>query len=83
MKVKASQKVEVEIDKKELANAIMNVVLEKTGDLDDAGCDWVTDLDGFTYIGSKEWRISTNPVISTLVDAANILNYGQPLRVDA
>ena len=75
------------ITKRELAWAIMYVVVEKLGGIDDAGCDWLVNWEtdnGYAYgifIGSPEWHVSEDEHLMTLVDAANILHYGNPLNL--
>jgi hypothetical protein len=82
MKLLGTEKrmVTIEISKFDLANAIMDVVQDMLGGgIDDAGCDWVTS-NCYTYIGEgKSWKVSDNPKIAMLVDAANILRYGKTL----
>jgi len=84
IKINGKQNVEIEITKKELGYAIMKVVFEMAGlpqDYDDAGCDWLTD-GGSTYLARKEWIVSSNAHVATLVDAVNILNYGEPMFLE-
>ena len=79
MKIKGKQTVEVEIDEKELAYAIMDFMRKKFKiDVDDAGCDWFTKC-GCTFIGDRDWLISDKPEVASLVDAMNILRYGKSL----
>ena len=80
IKINGKQNVEIEITKKELGYAIMKVVFEMamlSPDYDDAGCDWLT-AGCSTFIDNKQWLVSRNPHIATLVDAANIISYGEP-----
>jgi hypothetical protein len=80
--VSGLQKVEIEITEKELAWAIMGIVQNRLGGIDDAGCDWFTEA-GSTYIGNeREWVVSHDPDISFLVDAANILSIGHRMELE-
>ncbi len=75
MKITGTQKVTIEVDNRELAYALMEVILKLAGlakDFDDAGCDWFTIANN-TYIGDIDWKISTNPDVAILVKAMNIL----------
>ena len=81
MKLTVTTKHEVEITPEQLASGIMQYVVALTG-IDDAGCDWATK-DGITYVANDEWEVSTNPNIATLVDAANIIAYGQRFVISA
>ena len=56
-----------------LFSYVANEILEG---LDDAGCDWFTE-DGRVYIGGADWQVSTDNNTAKLVDAANILIYGE------
>lgn len=82
MKIKGIQ--EVEITREELAEALRQFIIENyTGEFDDAGCDWVTTKDGKFCIGyEKDWVISKDPRVATLVDAVNIIMYGQKMTID-
>jgi len=80
MKIKGTQEVEIEIDKNQLAYAIMFVVEEKLRGIDDAGCDWMTEGNR-TYISDSHWLVSENSEIAILVNAANILKYGAKLNL--
>ena len=81
MKVTVTMKQDVEINNDQLGSAIMQYVVSLTG-IDDAGCDWATK-DGITYVANDEWEVSTNPNIATLVDAANIIAYGERFIISA
>ena len=81
MKIRGKQSIEIEISKEELAYAIMQVIRERLSDVDDAGCDWMTN-DTVTFIGDENWIVSYNPHIAILVDAMNILRYDQKLGLD-
>lgn len=75
---KPTEQIEMEMTNQQLAWAIMDYVQDKIGHIDDAGCDWFTDDNLFTFIGSdKNWCVSTDPSIATLVDAANIIRQGK------
>jgi hypothetical protein len=87
MKITGMQykEVEVEIDDRQLAYALMQVVLRKLGlslSFDDAGCQWMTNWYGGIFIGSSDWQVGDNVETSYLVDAANILACGHVVRVD-
>jgi len=82
IKIKGTRFFNIEVEKRQVGFAIMQVVFELAKlppDYDDAGLDWFTN-DGRTYISDKEWLVSTNPNVAKLVDAVNILNYGNPLH---
>lgn len=82
MKVKGIQKVEVEINNKDLADLILQFIKSEYVDEGyDSTSDWVTK-DGHTYIGSKEYHIASDTEVSTLVDAMNIIRYGYKLELD-
>jgi hypothetical protein len=62
-----------EMSHQELSYAIMDIVQDKLGNIDDAGCDWFTKGDR-TFIGEGvEWQASDDPQIAVLVNAANII----------
>lgn len=62
------------VSPQDLANALMRLAWERCGRPDDAGCDWYTDRDGNTYITvDPNWRVSTDPEVAALVDAAHVL----------
>lgn len=84
MKVTATQTVEVELSKEELGRALRRWAREEYGrdDFDDVGCDWLTDDAGSTYVGGADWHVSTNPEFATLIDAANLVQYGHRLIVE-
>lgn len=81
MKITGKQTIEIEISNDDLAGAIMQWMLQRFGDIDDAGCDWGTD-NGETFISEGNWKVSSNPDMATLVDAANIIRYGRRMIVD-
>jgi hypothetical protein len=74
-------KLEIEVSDKMIAQAIAVKILEKTGGFDDAGCDWMTDEEGFFVLG-EHWVISENVNVGKLVDAMNIIKYGKPLKLE-
>lgn len=84
MKVTATQQIEVELSNTELSYALMAWALEQysLAGTDDAGCDWMTDYAGNTYISGADWCVSTNPAFAALVDAANQMRYGKVLIVE-
>ena len=56
---------------------------EMCGKPDDAGCDWVTDNKGNTYIGwNKDWKVSSDLIVAKLIDVGNYLMYGEELKVE-
>jgi len=81
MKITGKQTVEIEVSKQELAYAIMRVIQEKLGNIDDAGCDWLTEQN-VTFIGGMDWVVSFDSNIATLVNAMNVLKYGKKLVLD-
>ena len=81
MKITGKQTIEIEIDNDELASAIMQWMMMRFGEIDDAGGDWGTD-NGDTFIYEGNWKVSSNPYVATLVDAANIIRYGRRMIVD-
>ena len=80
--IEVKRKEEVELSNDAVASAIMQYVDATLGGVDDAGCDWGTDNNFNTYIGDESWRISTSRNIATLVDAANIIHFGQRIVLD-
>lgn len=86
MKVTITNEAEVHLTKSQLAAAILEYVQNSLAlgeEFDDAGCDWITDNRGNIYIGnSPEWVIGSERYeLAALVDAANIINYGIPLKL--
>lgn len=76
--ITGTQKVEVEITDRELGNVLHRRARQMYGcDFDDAGCDWLTDGNGNTYIADATWHASSNPEFAAMIDAANILMYGE------
>lgn len=89
MKIKGwlTKETEIEITLRELGYTLMEIVLTKIKSrgndfVDDAGCDWFTNKNGETFIGGDDWQISSDKNVACLVDAANVLFYGKPLRLD-
>ncbi|MEJ3720003.1 hypothetical protein WGM54_18620 [Paenibacillus polymyxa] len=81
--MKVTGKVEVEINERELSSALWQKIFEMLGkDFDDAGCDWYTDTEGNTYVAEVEWKVSSNPIIASLVDSANYSRYGKVNKFD-
>jgi hypothetical protein len=77
---KQVQTITIEISEKDLAYSIMDVIQKRLGNIDDAGCDWMTKGDE-TFIGNDlNWKVSSDYKIARLVDAMNILLYGAMIR---
>ncbi|MFZ5770517.1 MAG: hypothetical protein ACOY4W_03735 [Thermodesulfobacteriota bacterium] len=62
-----------EVSEKELRRILLQEAAKRLPSFDDCGMDWFTDYHGCTYAGGPEWRISTDPEVAALVDAANSL----------
>lgn len=63
MKIKGTQQIEVEVSRKDLADAIQNLIIEDyfDNDLEDKGSVWYTDEEGFrVYIDSEDNLIATD-----------------------
>lgn len=75
---------EIEIDDSLAQRIIYLKVFDLIGDVvDDAGCDWYTDSMGRTYIAAdRDWQVSQDMRVATLVDAANILSYGKTMKME-
>ena len=58
----------------QLADALMKSIIERIGDIEDAGLDWATKRNA-TYIGKTE--VSRDKAVGTLVDAYNVLKFGK------
>ncbi len=83
MKITATQQVEAEITDRELGHALHIRARQMYNcDFDDAGCDWLTDGAGNTYVGNATWHASSNPEFAAMIDAANILMYDRRLIVE-
>jgi hypothetical protein len=83
MKLTGTIKHKFEVSPRDVGRAVLGEVARRCSVEDDAGCDYLTDADNHTYIGSRDWRVSSVPNIAALVDAANILISGNPLKLDA
>ncbi|KIV58910.1 hypothetical protein AM501_24090 [Aneurinibacillus migulanus] len=84
IKVKISAVLEGSISKSELANVLFREAVKLSGfNEDDAGCDWVTDNHGVTYIGyEREWVASRNPMVAKMIDVCNFLDGGKELKME-
>lgn len=69
----------VKLTDDEVAAALMQIILKRTGVEDDAGCDWGT-AGRLTCIGNVAWTVSHDVRITHLVDAFNVLKYGEVKR---
>lgn len=79
IKMTGTTEIEVQITKEDLGRAVLQCAWECCGRPDDAGCNWTT-YDGKVYIaGDLNWCVSENPNVAALVDAGNILLYGEKL----
>jgi hypothetical protein len=88
LKIMASpvvEPVEIQLTQYDLKNLIFQYVIKTAGKMgfDDAGCDWYTDDDGSIYINNDgDWLFEYNNTnLAALVDAANIIAYGKPLKL--
>ena len=64
----------------DLAHALMRLASDRCGRPDDMGLDWHTDTAGNTFItADPDCRVSTDPAVAALVDAAHVL-LGHDLR---
>lgn len=81
--VTGTQKVSLEINNSELADAIDQFIVKKyfDSDFDDAGCDWYTK-DEEVFIGDEDWKVSVNKNVASLVDASNIIRHGKKLILE-
>lgn len=70
--------VEMEVDQKELGRILMGLALEKIG-VDDPGCDYSTDDRYGVYMGLNGF-LGYWMDAAIMIDAANILIYGQALK---
>lgn len=80
MNVSVTRMEEIQVTKREIGLAIMQEVVERTGIRDDAGCDWMTEGEDI-YIGGREWKVVSSKEIASLVNAANLLMYGNIIPV--
>jgi hypothetical protein len=69
MKVQTTKKVEVEIKDNELANCLINKVVELLGGYE--GYSFTTDKEGNTFVGEK--FVSNSPKVAAYVNSANYL----------
>lgn len=82
MKVFGTQMVSVEISDAELVRALFQKVQEYIGEIDDAGCDWLTSGDK-VYIADENWLVCEDARVAALVDAANVLLCGKKLTLQS
>lgn len=85
MKIKGTQQIEVELSRKDLADAIQNLIIEDyfDNDLEDKGSVWYTDEEGFrVYIDSEDNLIATDREVAALTDAMNILRYESLRKIE-
>jgi hypothetical protein len=85
MKIKGTQQIEVEVSRKDLADAIQNLIIEDyfDNDLEDKGSVWYTDEEGFrVYIDSEDNLIATDREVAALTDAMNILRYESLRKIE-
>lgn len=85
MKIKGTQQIEVEVSRKDLADAIQNLIIEDyfDNDLEDKGSVWYTDEEGFrVYIDSEDNLIATDREVVALTDAMNILRYESLRKIE-
>ena len=68
----------VELTQGDIANALMQIILERTGVNDGDDSAWRTH-EGNTFIG-ENWQVSNLPGDAILVDAYNILKSGHAKR---
>ena len=85
MKISGTQRVEVEVSRKDLADAVQNLIIEDyfDNDLEDRGSVWYTDEEGFrVYIDSEDNLIATDREVAALTDTMNILRYGSLRKIE-
>lgn len=76
-------KMEVEVGDATCMYPVWDAIMTLTGKPDDAGCDWVTDFNGNTYIAySIHKHISNDPLVAALVDTANYIALGRILKME-
>lgn len=80
MQVTKMEQISVSVTPAQLAGAIKYFVWNRLGQPDDADCDWLTDGD-IIFFGSRDWRVTEDPDLALLVDAANLLAHGEALHV--
>lgn len=75
-----SKRVAVKVTKRELAHALGEVIYGLLRErIDDAGCDWLTDGND-VYIGGRDWFVCDRADVARLVDAINVLNFGETMH---
>lgn len=79
IKVRALVPMDLEITPRDLAAALIGHVGAQLGIEDDAGCDWYTTPRD--RIGFGGGFLASNVHLAALVDAANVLRYGDFLTV--
>jgi len=83
--MKVTGRVEVVIDDQEAQRiaviTIFKMIHNLLGSNDDAGMDWLTDHDGYTYVGGSEWLVSYDPRVAILVDTINLIIHGEIFNV--
>lgn len=89
MKIKATIEATISDETaKEIAiRTIFKQVFEILGDpyFDDAGCDWLTDPrpgNYSVYIYDSKWFVIKSQAVHTLINAANMIQYGKIVHVD-
>lgn len=80
--VQAEQTLTVTLSPSALRQALFQEIFSRTAVADDGGADWYTDEAGNTYIAERAWRVSSDPLVATLVDAAAIIVYGRPSKLE-
>jgi len=82
MLLKGTMQVDVEITGTEIASYLEKAAFDMAGSPDDPGIDWCTDNDGNTYLGYNwQWKVSSDPKVATLIDAAHIVAGREPLKM--
>ncbi len=83
MKIIRTEQLEIMLNKRETAIAIMEQIhrMYLGEDFDDAGMDYFTDSKGNTYVGDKDWKVHENPLCAALIDSYNILTYGHAMKI--
>lgn len=77
------EKLEVEIADSACMYPVWDAIMDLTGRPDDAGCDWVTDDAGNTFIAhDPNWRVSTNPLVAAMVDTVNYIRLGRTIKME-
>lgn len=82
MKIQITTTHLAEVTRKDLGHALMGYALDLMS-VDDPGCDYFTDENGYTYMGNdKDALISTDMVLGSAIDTANFLMYGHWLKLE-